>query len=163
MIMSTPSICTLLALLIVGPLARADRLTEAEDHLQAREYGLAAGKLAGIPADDRAAYLRATALFLDGNYAASEEVTTALIEGRPDSKWIAKARYLLARALIEQQKHQAAERIYATEAARIFSTTRKQGLAERLITFADKLSRDPDPDELGALPPDHAKALGLYR
>ena len=142
--------------------AQAAPLDEAEQLLQARDYKAAAAVLAPLKGDDRAAYLLATAQFLDGKHAAAESVASALLKGHPESKWKFKARFLLARALIEQRKHKEAEAIYAAEAERVFSTERKQTLAERLITFADKLSREPDPTELDALPADHAKALGLY-
>ena len=137
-------------------------LAKAEQHLQASEYLAAAEKLATLKNDDRAQYLRATALFLARDFSAAEATATSLLETYSDSEWRFKTRFLLARALIEQAKHQEAEAIYAAEAARVFSTDRKQALAERLIVFADKLSREPDPSELDALPADHAKALDLY-
>jgi len=153
----------LTSLLILASSLQAGPLAEAEQHLQAREYKEAAAKLAGLKNDDHAAYLHAMALFLDKQFPAAERAATAILEDHADSAWATKARFLLARALIEQRKHKAAEGIYAAEAKRVFSTERKQGLAKRLIEFADKLSREPAPGDLDALPPDHARALGLYQ
>jgi tetratricopeptide (TPR) repeat protein len=151
------------ALLAITTALHAAPLDEAEQHLQAREYQQAAAKLSGIKGNDRAAYLHAKALFLDQKFPAAEQAATAFLKDHADSAWTAKTRFLLARALIEQQKHKAAEAIYAAEAERVFSTERKQGLAKRLIEFADKLSTEPAPTDLDALPADHAKALGLYQ
>ena len=92
-----------------------------------------------------------------------KRAATAILKDHAESAWATKTSFLLARALIEQQKHKAAEAIYAAEAERVFSTERKQGLAKRLIEFADKLSTEPAPGDLDALPADYAKALGLYQ
>ncbi len=138
-------------------------LDDAEQLLQARNYPAAAAKFAEIKNDDRAAYLGGIALYLAKDYAGAESAATALLTAHAESRWKFKARFLLARALIEQRKHKQAEAIYAEEASRIFSTERKHGIAERLIVFADKLSHETDPAELDALPPDHGKALGLYQ
>lgn len=68
----------------------------------------------------------------------------------------------MARALIAQKSHQQAEVIFSKEAERIFSSDRKQTIAKVLVDFADKLARDPKPNELDALPADRKKALALY-
>ena len=161
--MNTHPFSSLASLLVLTSVLQADPLAEAEQHLQAREYKQAAVRLSTLEGDDHAAYLHATALFLDKQFPAAERAASAFLKAHADSRWATKARFLLARALIEQQKHKAAEAIYAAEAERVFSTARKQGLARRLIEFADKLSRDPEPGELDALPADHGKALGLYQ
>ena len=141
----------------------AEPIPDAEQHLQAREYAEAASLLAEVEGDDYADYLRATALFLAKKFPEAEKVAAGFAKAHPESRWIHKARFLHARALIEQRKHEAAEKIFAGEAERVFSTDRKERLAGRLITFADQLSREPGPGDLDALPPDHQKALGLYR
>ena len=161
--MNTHPLSLLTLVLTLSTALPADPLSEAEQHLQAREYEPAAAKLATVKDDDRAAYLHAKALFLDKKYPAAEQAAVAILKEHPNSAWTSKTRFLLARALIEQQKHEEAEAIYASEAERVFSTERKQGLAKRLIEFADKLSTEPAPGDLDALPADHAKALGLYQ
>ena len=61
----------------------------------------------------------------------------------PGSEWQHKARFLMARSLIALKDHKAAESILADEAARIFSTGRKQSVAMVIVDFADKLAREP--------------------
>ena len=145
------------------PAGMASTLEEAEQSLQARDFAKAAEQLQEHSADDRGSYLRAVAFFLDGKFAESEATAIAYLEKFADSKWRHKARFLHARACIEQGKHKEAEAIFATEADRIFSNERKLRIAETLIAFADRLSKEPAPGELDALPADHGRALQLYR
>ena len=144
-------------------IAAAAPIDDAEQALQARDFETAITHLENAGTGDYPSYLKAVALFYSEKYSAAATTCEALVRAHPDSDWQHKARFLMARALIAQKDHQAAEKIFAEEAERIFSADRKQTIAKVLIDFADKLAERPDPNELDALPPDDAKALVLYQ
>ncbi|MGI9242208.1 MAG: tetratricopeptide repeat protein, partial [Verrucomicrobiales bacterium] len=141
----------------------AAKIDDAEQAMQARDFDSAVEILGGIAADDYSTYLRAVALYQSDKYSDATLTCEALLRDHPDSAWRHKARFLMARALIAQKDHQAAESILAAEAGRIFSPERKQAIAKVLVDFADHLARDPDPNELDALPADNGKSLALYQ
>ena len=144
-------------------LAVAAPIDDAEQALQARDFEAAVIHLEKAKPGDYRSYLKGIALYQSKKYSAAATACEALIAEHPESKWLHKARFLMARALIAQKDHKAAESILAAEADRIFSPDRKQSIAKVLVDFADKLALRPDPNELDALPPDDAKALVLYQ
>ena len=137
--------------------------TNVEQALQARQFQTALTELEKLDPSDYHSYLKAIALYQAEKYADATKACEILLSEHPDSKWQHKARFLMARALIAQRDHQAAEAILAKEAERIFSADRKQTIAQILVDFADKLARRPKPNELDALPADDKKALALYK
>ncbi len=143
--------------------AEAAPIDDAEQALQARQFETAITHLERSKPGDYPSYLKAVALYQSGKHSAAAVTCEGLLKQYPDSQWQHKARFLMARALIAQKDHKAAESILAEEASRIFSPDRKQSIANVLVDFADKLARRPDPNELDALPPDDAKALALYQ
>ena len=153
-----------LAVIFVLLLSTAHAATNnVEQALQARKFDTALTELEKLNPSDYHSYLRAVALYQATKYADATEACEKLLSEHPDSKWQHKARFLMARALIAQRDHQAAEAILAKEAERIFSADRKQSIAKILVDFADKLARRPKPNELDALPADDKKALALYK
>ena len=143
--------------------AKAAPIDDAELALQARQFDTAITHLEKSKPGDYPSYLMAVALYQSGKHAAAADTCEGLLEQYADSPWQHKARFLMARALIAQKDHKAAESILAEEAGRIFSAGRKQSIANVLVDFADKLARRPDPNDLDALPADDTKALALYQ
>jgi len=143
--------------------ALATPLEDAEQALQAREFEAAVTHLQNAKPSDYSRYLRAIALYQSDKFSDTVTECALILKNYPESQWRHKARFLTARALIAQKNHKAAESILAAEAARIFSPERKQSIAQVLVDFADGLAREPDPNELDALPADNAKALALYQ
>ena len=154
------SACACALLLASAPAAPLD---EAEQAMQARQFDTAVALLSKAGAGDYPSYLKAVALYQAEEHSEAASTCEALLRDFPGSEWQHKARFLMARALIAQKDHQAAESILAGEAERIFSPDRKQSIATVLVDFADKLAREPDPNELDALPADDEKALALYQ
>jgi hypothetical protein len=159
---NTTRLAAICALLFLST-AQAAPIDDAEQALQARQFEAAIDHLEKSKPGDYASYLKAVALFQSGKHIAAVVTCERLLKKYPDSQWLHKARFLMARALIAQKDHKAAEVILAEEAGRIFSPDRKQSIANVLVDFADKLARRPDPNELDALPPDDGKALALYQ
>ena len=160
---NTTRLAAICALLLCLSTAEAAPIDDAEQALQARQFDTAIAHLEEAEPGDYPSYLKAVALYQSGKHSAAAVTCEGLLEKHPDSQWQHKARFLMARALIAQKDHKAAESILAAEAGRIFSPDRKQSIANVLVDFADKLARRPDPNELDALPPDDAKALALYQ
>jgi hypothetical protein len=140
----------------------AETLEEGVDLLQSRKFKEA---LKGVGGSDSgyAIYLRALALFYAEDHAAAEDACDGFAAAHDTSDWLRKVHFLKAKALIAQGKHEQAEAIYSAEAHRLFSGERKEKIAGTLVDYADELSREPGPGELDAPPPNHAKALELYR
>lgn len=145
------------------PPAQAAPIEDAEQAMQARRFASVIDHLEKSEPGDYPSYLRAVAFYQSGQYPAAAAACEELLKQYPESPWRHKARFLMARALIAQKDHKAAESILAAEAGRIFSSDRKQSIADVLVDFADKLARRPNPNELDALPADDAKALALYQ
>lgn len=159
------TVIRLAAICVLLPLstANAEPIDAVEQALQARQFESAITLLEKIEPGDYPSYLKAVALFQSDQHSAAATTCEQILKDFPNSQWRHKARFLLARALIAQKKHKAAENILAEEAKRIFSAERKQSIAKVLIDFADNFARRPAPNELDALPPDDAKALALYQ
>lgn len=151
------------ACLLLLEIANAAPIDDAEQALQARDFEAAIDALENAEPGDYTSYLTAVALYQSEKHAEAATAAEAFLRDHPESEWRHKARFLMARALIAQKEHKKAESILAGEAERIFSPDRKQAIAKVLVDFADKLAREPDPNELDALPADHAKALALYQ
>ena len=159
---NTTRLAAICAILLIST-AQAAPIDDAEQAMQARQFETAITHLEKSKTGDYPSYLKAVALYQSGKYSAAAVTCEGLLKQYPDSQWQHKARFLMARALIAQKDHKAAESILAAEAGRIFSPDRKQSIANVLVDFADKLARRPDPNELDALPADDAKALALYQ
>ncbi len=131
--------------------------------MQSRDYAGAASmltddalKTAADPAYGR--YLRALARLRSKEHAAAISDCDAV---PAQSAWFRKAVFLKAQCLIELNRHREAEQIFSAEAARLFSTARKEKLAGVLADFAAEITRPLLPGE----PPSYAnrvKAIELY-
>ena len=141
----------------------------ARKHLRGRDYAAAiAAADAALAHPDTAQkpaeilYLKALAQFYRDDFAATVETTSGLVAKYPESDWYHKARFLKAKALVEQKNFKAAEVIYEEEANRLLSDARKKEIAGVVIGFADRLATKPGPNELDATPPNFNKAYNLY-
>ena len=149
-----------LSCLIIAVAPAEESLRQAEQALQAKDYGRAVELLDQSIDDgdskeaDYATYLKALASFHQGKDQVVVATCDTLIKDFKDSDWFRKALFLKSRALVRQKKFEEAEEIYEREAQRLFSSDRKEGLARILVEFADELSRKPEPSELDAPAPD---------
>ena len=147
-----------------APPKASKAMDQAKAAMRARQFDGAAGMLAKIggPEAAEAAYLRALALY----YARKDDQAVAaadvVITKHAKSPWFRKARFLKAAALVRRRKFAPAEAIYADEANRLLSEARKQETAGVIIKFADALAAKPKADDVGAPPPNYAKAYKLY-
>ena len=116
----------------------------------------------GSKAADEAAYLKAIALYNAEKFDAAVQAADAVLKAYPKSVWVRKALYLKGTALARQRKFEAAEAIYEAEAHRLLSAARKQEIAGIIVKFADQLATEPDPKDIGATPPNFAKAYEIY-
>ena len=135
--------------------------------LQAGQYDAALQALdeylATKPKDaDEAHHLKAVALFHHGKYAEAAAAADHVIKEFRDSSWLRKAKFLKAQALLKQKKFQEAEALYEEEANRLLSEARKRDIAGVYTKFADALATKPDPDDVGAPPPNYGRAYNLY-
>jgi len=139
-------------------------LAQAKRAMRARQYDRAVGLLGKVAGADaaEAAYLKALALYYAKKDPAAVRAADIVITKHAKSPWHRKARFLKARALVRQRKFAPAEAIYADEANRLLSEARKQEIASVIIRFADALAKTPDPDDVGAAPPNFTKAYKLY-
>ncbi|MGI9013663.1 MAG: MG2 domain-containing protein [Phycisphaerales bacterium] len=111
---------------------------------------------------DEALYLKALAEFETDAFEDAIATARNLVARFPDSRWQRKAGFLSAQAYVQLRNFEAAEAIYEAEALRLLSSTRKEELAAVFVAFGDELSREADPNDPGALPPNYAKAYALY-
>ncbi len=123
----------------------------------ADDYVKAGGKLA-----DEAAYLKATALFNAARFGECVEAADVVLKQHVKSPWFRKALFLKGSSLARQRRFDLAEAIYEEEAQRILSGGRKKEVAGVIVQFADELAKDVDPKDVGATPPNYAKAYNLY-
>lgn len=152
--------------------AKPDPLAGAKSLLRARQFAAAIKALDEVlqKADaaeatkgaDEAIYLKALAQFHNKQPDKAAATCEKLIAGHKDSSWLRKARFLKAKALIAQREFKAAEVIYEEEASRLLSEKRKHEIAGVIIGFAEALAREPDPNDVGAPPPNYTKAYNLY-
>ncbi|KKL67370.1 hypothetical protein LCGC14_2135660, partial [marine sediment metagenome] len=144
---------------------KASPLDKAKAALRGKRFDVAVKLLGDVPPDqaDEATYLKALALFYGGKHAEAVKSADAVIAAREKSPWLRKALFLKANALIQQRKFKEAEGIYEKEANRLLSQTRKKRIAGVIIRFADTLAKKPDPNDVGATPPNYTKAYNLYR
>ncbi len=142
----------------------SEAMGQAKAAMRARQYDRAAGLLAKIAGDEaaEAAYLRGLALYYAKTDDAAVTAADVVITKHAKSLWYRKALFLKARALVRQRKFAPAEAIYAAEANRLLSGARKQEIARVIIRFADALATKPKADDVGAAPPNYAKAYKLY-
>jgi len=150
-------------------LALAQTLTaapvdDAEVLLQRQRYAEAATTL--IDAVINAAadagyahYLRAVACTESKQYAQAITDCDAIPAGHA---WQRKALFLKAQCLAELKRHKQAEAIYSAEATRLFATTRKEKLAEALVTLAQEIIKPAVPGQSVSREA-QGKALALYR
>ncbi|WP_395742639.1 MG2 domain-containing protein [Prosthecobacter sp.] len=154
---------TILFLALVQTLT-ATPVNDAEVLMQRQRYTEAASALTDAvitAATDPgyAHYLRAVARTEAKQYAAAITDCDAI---PATHAWQRKALFLKAQCLAELKRHQEAEAIYSAEAARLFATTRKEKLAEALVTLAQEITKPAVPGQ--SLGTDvQMKALALYR
>jgi len=144
-----------------------DPLASAKSAMRAARFEEAIVALDQSTDDDKtlvaeATYLKALAQFYLKQYKASIATADIQLAQHADSAWFRKARFLKARSLVALRKFEAAEAIYQEEALRLLSTKRKHEIAGVILSFADSLAQKPDPNDVGALPPDYGKAYKLY-
>jgi alpha-2-macroglobulin len=160
---------TLILSLAIASFTLHASIPEAELHMQAREYDQALTKLkawfllANTPNHDYTAYLAGLASYHSDDDPGVLEWTAHFEDKFADSAWARKARFLRAKALIRQRKHEAANAIYEAEALRLFDPARKEKHAQLLVDLADELSREPDPKDPAAPPANYAQARTLYQ
>ena len=145
-----------------GPLASAKvalRSKHFDDAVELLTEAIAAG---GEKADE-ATYLKALALHYAGKHDEAIRTADAVLRKYKGSPWLRKATFLKALSLVEKRQFKAAEAIYEAEANRLLSEKRKLRIAGVIIRFADALAAKPDPDDVGAPPPNYPKACNLYR
>ncbi len=160
---------------LAGPLAAQAKkpakptlLDEAKLSMRAKAFDEAAKTLdkhlvvKKAAAPDEATYLKALALHYTGKHADAVKVADTLLATFPKSPWLRKARFLKATSLIELRQFKAAEAIYEDEANRLLSESRKRKIAGVIIGFAEALATKPDPNDIGAPPPNYPKAYNLY-
>ncbi|MGI9457795.1 MAG: tetratricopeptide repeat protein, partial [Aeoliella sp.] len=145
----------------------ADPLADAKSAMRAAQFDGAIKALENVQADEQAVraeamYLKSLAQFYLKEYQASIATADSQIAGHPNSSWLRKARFLKARSLVALRRFEEAEEIYQEEAHRLLSEARKHEIAGVIIQFADALAKKPDPNDVGALPPDFGKAYKLY-
>ena len=141
--------------------------TEARAAMRAREFDAAAERLDALLQEtpdnaDELRFLRARALYLDGDLDACLDTLAEFAERHPDSDWQRKARFLQARVYADRKQFEQAEEIYEAEAHRLLSAARKEEVTRVIVAFADDLATEPDEDELDATPPNYGKAYNLY-
>lgn len=158
-------ICNLPLLVAAG---LEPRLEQARAHMRAQEFEEAVALLEALDVDgpaearDTVVYLKALALFHQRLMARAITATETLEAEFAESQWLRKARFLRAAAFADQKRYREAEAVYAAEANRLLSDTRKHEIAGVIIQFADQLAAVPDADRLDAPPPDYRKAYTLY-
>ena len=108
-------------------------------------------------------YLKALASFYKGEFQQSVDVCQRLLNNHPDSIWLQKATFLKAKCYFDLKDFSAAEAIYNIELARLLSPDRKSSIAQAYIDLAEKVSRQPDENDLDAPPPNYDKAHNLYQ
>ena len=135
---NTTRLAAICAILLIST-AQAAPIDDAEQAMQARQFETAITHLEKSKTGDYPSYLKAVALYQSGKYSAAAVTCEGLLKQYPDSQWQHKARFLMARALIAQKDHKAAESILAAEAGRIFSPDRKQSIANVPGDFAERL------------------------
>ncbi len=140
-------------------------LDSAKAALRAKQFDQAVKLLAEAARGakgDEAMYLKALALHYAGRHKEAVTAADAMIAKHPTSPWMRKGRFLKAKAMIELRDFNGAEAIYEGEANRLLSEARKQEVAGVIIKFADALAAKPDPNDVGAPPPNYSKAYNLY-
>ena len=145
----------------------ADSFNQLKSVMQAKEFDraitLADAYIETNPDNaDEATYLQALAAFHANDITRAIEITKQLATKYPKSTWLRKAHFLRAQAHLKQRDYQSAEAIYSAETERLLSNTRKHELASVIIRFADSLAKKPDPNDVGAPPPNYEKAYNLY-
>lgn len=143
-----------------------DPLEPARESLRARDFGAALKALEPVLAahsvtNGEAGFLKALALFYKGDLAGAVAAADDMADDT-GSPWYRKVRFLKARALYDARKFKESEALYAEEANRLLSETRKQDIASTIVAFADELATEPPPNALDAPPPDYGKACNLY-
>ena len=144
-----------------------DPLATAKSAMRAGQFDVAVQTIDrlqqnDLPHPDEAIYLKALAEHYLKQFEASLVTAEIVISQHPDSPWLRKARFLKARSLVSLRRFQEAEAIYQQETQRLLSKKRKHQIADVIINFADALAKKPDPQDVGAPPPDYGKAYKLY-
>jgi tetratricopeptide (TPR) repeat protein len=126
--------------------------------LQSKKYPEAAAAFAALPQGEPV-YLQALSLHLAGKL---DEAIAAADRVPADSPWALKAKFLKAATLTKAKKHKDAEVIYAAEAARAFSTPRRDELVKALLEVAEEAVNPVAAGEVNPPQPDYKKAANLH-
>ncbi|MEE2619894.1 MAG: tetratricopeptide repeat protein, partial [Candidatus Poribacteria bacterium] len=108
-------------------------------------------------------YLKALASFHTRDFQQSINACQQLVSNYPDSIWLRKTTFLQAKCYFDLKDFSSAEAIYNIEVERLLSSKRKSNIAKVYIDFAEKVSREPDENDLDAPPPNYEKAHNLYQ
>ena len=108
-------------------------------------------------------YLKALASFHTREFQQSIDACQQLLNNYPDSIWLQKTIFLQAKCHFDLKDFSSAEAIYNTEVERLLSSERKSNIAQAYIDLAEKVSRQPDENDLDAPPPNYDKAHNLYQ
>jgi hypothetical protein len=136
--------------------------------LQDRDYAAAVRELdkllaAGADGADYWLYLKGLAVLRLGQAEEAIAIFREVEAEHADSPWLAKARYARAEAHLQRREYAKAEAIYEAEAVRLMDPKRKDGLARRLLAFADKYATPKDPAKPDGPEPDYGRAYKLYK
>ena len=104
-------------------------------------------------------YLKGRAQHLGGKYREALETFAQLELDYPAGKWLRRARFGQASALLKLGDFEAAEHIYEQEVRFLLSTERKHEIASIYLEFADAYFNPPAKDRK----PDYQKALNFYK
>jgi uncharacterized protein YfaS (alpha-2-macroglobulin family)/tetratricopeptide (TPR) repeat protein len=118
---------------------------------------------ANAPDADEARYLKALVQYYRGQHDAAIAAADVVLKQYKGSIWRQKALFLTAQAMVQQKNYRGAEEIYEAEALRLLGAARKHDVAGVLVKFADAMATKGDPHDVGALPPNYARAGNLYR
>ena len=108
-------------------------------------------------------YLKALASFYTGEFQQSINACQRLLNNYPDSIWLQKTTFLQAKCHFDLKDFSVAEAIYNIEVERLLSSKRKSDIAQVYIDLAEKVSRQPDENDLDTPPPNYDKAHNLYQ
>lgn len=147
-------------------IARAEDLMQNGRHEEAnrvlREGPIPAGQ------EGYASWLSALSLYRIPDRDKALEACLASMKAGADASadanpWIRKIRFLAAEIYVDKRDYLHAEEIFASEAARLLSESRKEEIASEYIRFAQSLAYQPKPEELDLPQPDFAKAYVFYK
>ncbi len=144
----------------------SDVIKRAEAYMQEEKYIEAYGVLEAGPISlnmrDYGNWLKALSLSNTPDIDGALNICLSEIQRGGENIWLPKIKFLAADIYLEKKDFESAERIYEEEAARLLSSVRKENIAYVYIDFAQKLSYEPEPEELELPKPDYLQAYNFY-